>query len=129
RGELGEEVARWEQVAAGALPDAAGDEEAARGRRRRRRRRGGPPATPDRLPGQRPRPARGERATGQDPELEWIARRSAAAEAPVPTLLVGGPAAARAATEGGRFGAGRPPGRGAGPGDEARRGAPGRRRR
>jgi hypothetical protein len=95
RGALADEVAYWEQIAAGASS--------------------------------RPSVSRGPRAGAeQEPRSRRRgSRRGAAAEAPVPTLLVGGPAAARASAEPGPFGAG--PGVGGG-GDE-RRGPSGPRHR
>ncbi|HEY8367822.1 MAG TPA: CCA tRNA nucleotidyltransferase [Thermodesulfobacteriota bacterium] len=103
RGELVDDLAEWERAAAAAgQMGAAGEVEP----RRRRRRRGGGAVQP---------------APPRDPDAEWVARRSAAAEQPIPTLLIGGPAAARASIEPLPFTAG-----GA---DDLRGGGPGRKRR
>jgi poly(A) polymerase len=105
-----EDIAEWERAAAPLLSggSAPARDDASDGRpRRRRRRRGekgsGPADVPDRS---RPAAEPGQSWTPRDPEAEWIARRNAAAEEQVPTLLIGGPAAASARFEPGPLGAG-----------------------
>lgn len=117
RGELVDELAEWERAAA-----AAGQIEPAveaEPRRRRRRRGGG---------ADEGRRARAPQPPGlpRDPDAEWVARRTAA-EAEVPTLLVGGPAAARATIEPLPLGGGEDPRGGGAPGRKRRRRRRGRR--
>ncbi len=121
RGELIDVIAEWERAAAGAGQVEGLGEGDPRRRRRRRRSGGGDDARAQagRAPGRSRTPA----APGapRDPDAEWVARRSAAAEEPIPTLLIGGPAAARATIEPLPFASGG--------GEDPRGGGPNRKRR
>jgi poly(A) polymerase len=113
RGDLVDELAEWERAAAGAGQITAAGEV---GPRRRRRRRGGGGGDEARRGRATPQPGQ-----PRDPDAEWVARRSAAAEQAIPTLLIGGPAAARASIEPLPFGTGG--------GEDPRGGGPARKRR